>query len=137
MVTRLLWWVAGGNGPFSFAENYPLASITAAVEAVAKTDELSSATREVIEALVRRLRRESENKECRRAVDRLQTLLAGEPTIHIEPGEAWSDAAVADLKKIKAKLYQDWPAPWPAWRSALTARFRGRGRGSSRWGTLA
>ncbi|MEZ6128650.1 MAG: DUF4132 domain-containing protein [Planctomycetaceae bacterium] len=52
-------------------------------------------------------------KDERRFIERLAVLLGKTAAVKLNPGEAWSDAVLADLKKMKAK-------PCEAWTQLLT-----------------
>ena len=225
-VLRLLRWPVSGSTPV--IKWLPLTGIANAAEKWAETNQIGQDMQEALNALVGPLRRAAHDNDCRKIADRLDALLAGGPRIALEPGEAWSDAALADLDGMRGKARQkwdalllycqaggrakyserwrtgvepllaavgfdpfkehllrwfpwwtgrgrnpsnaglpgsrttinssrsrtsscsvawpgaaacgrtpNWPAPWPAWPSAPTARFRGRGRGWSPWGTPA
>ncbi len=89
---------------------YALSGIASAAEHFAQSNEISGALRSALETCIAGLRKDLKSKDSRKIADRLQKLLVGSPTIHLEEGEAWSDAALADLKKMKAAASKNWNA---------------------------
>jgi hypothetical protein len=109
-VTHLFQWpLNASNGMSSYI--YPLPGMAAAAENFAKSNTISSALAAILEKSIQQLRKAADqDKDCRKIADRLQALIVGGPQIEIQPGEAWSDAALADLKATKTKLASDWNA---------------------------
>jgi hypothetical protein len=105
----------------------PEAEIAAAVENRAGDGPLSDALLEDIKAALSRLRAEAPDIGSRKAADRLAKLIVNQPTAWIDPGEAWSDAALADLVATDATRRQHW--------SKLLASCQtvGAGKPSARW----
>jgi hypothetical protein len=104
---------------------HPLTGLANAVENFAASHEIGGSLRAALETLIKRLH-QSRNKGCRKIADRLQTVLA-EGAINLEPGEAWSDAALADLQKMKPRAAQ-------AWKDLLNhCQAGGRGKVSAQW----
>jgi hypothetical protein len=130
-VIRLLEWpvkAADPKDPYDLNPIwYPFPGMATAAENFAEANGVSAPLRAAVEVLSARLRQNARAKECGKTAGRLETLLASGPSIHIEPGEAWSDAALDDLQKMKAK-------PRRAW-SALLAHCQAGGRGKlvERW----
>ena len=97
---------------------YPLAGIAAAAENCLKSNGLGRELRKSAEGF---------SKGCETTIckpvrstrtaaalpRRPEAVLAGGERIRLEPGEAWSDAAIDDLARMKEKLRQDWDAPPP------------------------
>jgi hypothetical protein len=125
-VLRLFRWpLEAANGVSNYV--YPLPGLATAAEGFAEANEISSPLQRALEQFIAQLRKDPRDKDCRKAADRLQALLAGGPIIHIEPGEAWSDAALADLNKLKA-------GPRKAWNDLLIhCQAGGKGKFSERW----
>jgi hypothetical protein len=125
-VTRLLQWPLKGKGSMS-SYMYSLSGLANAAENFAEANEIGEKLQRVLEGLVKRLREPSYDKQCRKIADRLQPLLAGGPVVNLEPGEAWSDVALADLGKMKAK-------PDRAWNALLIhCQAGGQGKFTGRW----
>ncbi len=111
-VVRLLEW------PFRSCEQvpsnpidpyvYPLPGLAAAAENFVGKEGISPRVTQAAKDLIEILRKNTRDKECRKVADRLQVLVSGGPEIYIEPGEAWADAALADLKKMKRAEAKAW-----------------------------
>jgi len=71
--------------------------------------------------------RAAEEKLCEQII----RLCRGLKLIHIEPGEAWSDAALADLKKMKARQRTAWDA------LLLHSQTGGKGKFTPKWRAAA
>jgi len=66
-------------------------------------------------------------RHLRKLAERVDRVLGVEPAGRIEPGEAWSDAALADLQKMKAQ-------PSKAWKALLIhCQTGGSGKFTPRW----
>jgi hypothetical protein len=127
---RLLRWPLGSKDHIS-SYMHCLAGLTNAAEYHAESNAISPSLCKVLGALARTLSRETWDKPCRKAADRLRALLPGRPQIQLEPGEAWSDAALADLGRMKGKTRQAWDA------LLLHCQVGGRGKCSERWRSAA
>jgi hypothetical protein len=127
---RLLEW-PGNSADWITKYSYPLAGITNAAESFAESNTPSERFKTALSTLIHRLRMPNCDKECRKYADRLQALLSGGPQIHLEPGEAWSDAALADPGRMRGKARQAWDA------LLLHCQSGGRGKYSERWRTEA
>jgi hypothetical protein len=130
-VVRLLKWPMEPQAPEDPDEViphwFPLPALTSAAENFTEANGVSASLRAALEALSRRLRQNPHHKECRKVADRLEALVTGGPPIDLEPGEAWSDAALADLEQMKAK-------PRKAWNALLLhCQAGGRGKPTERW----
>src|SRR5262249_16133831 len=99
-----------------------------AVEHFAEDNEIGGSLRATLKTFIAQLRKGSNDKDCRKIADRLTTLLAGGPTINLEAGEAWSDVALADLRKMKAATSKSWN------RLVIHCQTGGRGKFTERWG---
>ena len=106
---------------------YPLSGMAAATEGFAEDNEISDPLRATLESFIALLHEDSNDNDSRKIADRLQTLLAGAPTINLAEGEAWSDAALADLRKMKAGVSKSWNA------LLLHCQTGGRGKFTERW----
>jgi hypothetical protein len=105
---RLMEWPL--KGPYGIDEFiYPLPGIASAIESYASANEIGASLRKVLESYIGQLRKKESN-ELRKIADRLQPLISAGTQINIRPGEAWSDVALADLKKLKAKPAKAWNA---------------------------
>jgi hypothetical protein len=110
---------------------YPLIGIATATERFTKASEIDSSMQETLAALIGRLRKYDRDKDCRKVADRLQALISGGPQVNIQPGEAWSDAALAALKKLKSK-------PAKAWNALLIhCQSGGKGKFTDKWAKAA
>jgi Domain of unknown function (DUF4132) len=118
-VVRLLEWPAAdstqatgvsGYGYGISTYNYPLTGIASAAEHFVESNGLTIHVSTALKQLIGRLREYPNDKECRKAADRLQALLSELAQANIEPGEAWSDAALSDFGKFKPKSTQAWNA---------------------------
>lgn len=129
-VVRLIEWPTESPGDFNpFV--YPFPGIASAAEHYVEMHGASEPLCIALKALSHRLRHiewpMAHPKEWRESADRLEALLTSDPQIDIEPGEAWSDAALADLQKMKSKESQ-------AWNDLLNhCRAGGRGKITERW----
>jgi hypothetical protein len=124
-VLRLVSWPLDSSRPSSYM--HCLSGLANAVENFAGSNEVGEPLQTVLNKFIPRLRQQTYDKPCRKIADRLQTLLAGCATINIEPGEAWSDATLADLKKMKVK-------PAKAWNALLIhCQTGGTGKFTERW----
>jgi Domain of unknown function (DUF4132) len=105
----------------------PVAGIAAAIENRAGDGPLSDELREDTKAAFVRLRGEAPDIGSQKAADRLAKLIVNQPTAWIDPGEAWSDAALADLDATDATARQPW--------SQLLASCQtvGAGKPSAKW----
>src|SRR5262249_18816209 len=93
----------------------------------ARTNEIREPLRKILDTLIKGLYKSPYKDHCRKIGDRLQAVLAEGETINLEPGEAWSDAALADLQKMKANVAQ-------AWKEMLNhCQAGGRGKISGLW----
>jgi hypothetical protein len=123
---RLFEWPAKASNLVS-DHIYPLVGMAAAAESFAATNGISGPLRAAITAVITRLHEYAHDRECRKMADRLHQVLLGGPQINLEPGEAWSDAALADLKKLKA-------GPAKAWNALLLhCQAGGGGKFTERW----
>jgi hypothetical protein len=133
-VIRLIQWpVRGKRQIHKYPSNYlyPLSGMATAAEHFAEGNEIGDRLRSALESLIARLGEDSKDKVSRKIAYRLQALLAGGPTINLEAGEAWSDAALADLRKKRAGVSKSW--------NALLAHCQtgGRGKYTERWAAEA
>jgi hypothetical protein len=129
-IVRLIYWpIRSANYIDSYLQ--PLSGIATAAENFAEANESGDPLREALVSFMARLREKPNDKDCRKVADRLQALLAGGPTIQLEAGEAWSDAALADLKKMKAAARKSWNA------LLIHCQTGGRGKFTERWATEA
>ena len=123
---RLLQWPQKNSAPV-WSYSYPLAGLANAAERYAESNAISPVLADVLEALIESLRGATNERDCRNTADRLQALIAGGPQIQIEPGEAWSDAALTDLKNLKGKAAANWNA------LLLYCQTGGKGKFTERW----
>lgn len=88
--------------------SYPLANITSTVETFAEGNEISNRLQEALQSFIKKLHESPYKDDCRKLGDRLKALLGDATSINIESGEAWSDAAIADLNRLKGRVGQVW-----------------------------
>lgn len=98
-------WIARKNGIVAVWPAYPWT--VKAIETFADANELSGEVREAIEALRKRIQ-SSGDREDRKYVERLEAVIGTAPTLMIQPGEAWSDQALADVGTMKAGAQAAW-----------------------------
>jgi hypothetical protein len=133
-VIRLLDWpvrasdLPAHQSPFFISPHiFPLSGLAAAAENFVKENGISPPLRKALEPFVEKLKASDHDRECRKIADRLDAFLTGGPQIALEPGEAWSDAALTDLGRMKPKARQAWDA------LLLHCQAGGRGKYSERW----
>jgi hypothetical protein len=127
LIRLLQWPTRAENHIFRSNYLYPLHGLATAAEHFAECHEIGVPLRLALASLVGQLRESTGDKDCRKVADRLQALLSGGPTVNIQPGEAWSDAALADLNKLKA-------GPRKAWNDLLVhCQAGGKGKFTERW----
>ena len=97
-VAGLLQWLADASFNVWSTSRYPLAGIATAAENLAASGPLPDAVRAAIGRAVGHLRKQPRDAESRKAIERLTALVAQGTECPIDPGEAWSDAALADLE---------------------------------------
>jgi hypothetical protein len=102
----LLDWVGDDDRPNSF--EHPLSGIATAIESRAASGPLDDALRQAVDRAVSKLRGSGHGADCRKTADRLAALVSEGPQVHIEPGEAWSDAALADLEALPPDSRRAW-----------------------------
>jgi hypothetical protein len=104
-----------------------LTAMVVAAENFAKGNEIGASLLTALSALIARLRKEPDDAEFRKLVKRLGNLLPGGTPLDLEAGEAWSDAALADLKKAHAGASKSWNA------LLIHCQTGGRGKFTERW----
>ncbi len=111
LIRLFQWPIRAADGiQYKYNFYYPLSGMAAAIENFAEGNESGDSLRATLETFIALLREDSNDKDSRKVADRLQTRLAGSPMIHLEEGEAWSDAALADLRKMRARASKSWNA---------------------------
>jgi hypothetical protein len=111
------------EGPEDFAHEFPLQSLIRTLEYFAKDQEQLVEPAEDLRWLRQWL---GQNYPQSSLNERLDAILGGRP-FRIEAGESWSDAALSDLQKMKAKETE-------AWSDLLEhCQAGGRGKLSERW----
>ncbi|MDG3002213.1 DUF4132 domain-containing protein [Paludisphaera mucosa] len=125
-VIDLLRWVVESSftGPYW----QPLGGIATAVENLAADAPLGQAATAAVRAAIVRLTPLSQyGDDLRKPLGRLMKLVAGEDAARIDAGEAWSDAALADL----AAMAPDRRAAWQA--LLISCQTAGAGKPSAKW----
>lgn len=105
----LLGWLLEDQDRVS-SYGFPLLGIVSAVVNVCETEAPSPELRQSINQAITSLRGHFEEADCRKAADRLAGLIQDGPSVEIEPGEAWSDVALADLAALDAQARPRWNA---------------------------
>ncbi len=108
VVALLQWPVQASNGVSNVV--YPLTGLAKAAECFVAAHGATDRLKAAICDLIAKLREAEFDKACRKIADRLAALVPGGPQIQMEPGEAWSDHALADLQRMSAKARHDWTA---------------------------
>jgi hypothetical protein len=127
VLTRLLNWIADQRERYELT-GAPLLGVSEAVGNLAALGSLGEPLRAAIIRAVDRLRMFPSEPTCRKVAEELQSVVGeGEPVVRIEPGEAWSDAALADLAEMEPSRRRAW--------TALLASCQAAGSGalSARW----
>jgi hypothetical protein len=130
---RLFQWPIRAAEDIQYKYNffYPLSGMATAAENFAADHEISDSLRAVLEPCIALLCADSNDKESRKISGRLEALIAGGPKINLEAGEAWSDAALADLRKMRAGASKSWNA------LLIHCQIGGRGKFTERWAAEA
>jgi hypothetical protein len=121
-VAELLDWLGDATLDAWSSRHYPLAGIATAAEALAGTGPLADPVRDAIGRAITSLRADPRNAEGRKASDRLAALVTEGPVVRIDPGEAWSDAARADLEEMPPGRRAAWNALLALCQAASSAR---------------
>ncbi len=129
LIRLFQWPIRASNGIGNYS--YPLSGMTTAAEHFAESNEISGPLLTTLKSFIAQLRKESDDKDCRKIADRLQALLVGGPTIQLEKGEAWSDVALADLRKKKTGASKSWNA------LLIHCQTGGKGKFTERWAAEA
>jgi hypothetical protein len=91
--------------------NFPyLNNLITLIEKQAKANGLDEAMKKQLGRLANALDWDDNNAVERKLIARLDALREGFSSLPIQPGEAWADAALAELKKMKSKERQAWEA---------------------------
>ncbi len=104
VVVGLLEWIAEAELPSTL----PLAGIASAAESIAGAIGMDDRRRLALIRAASKLRKETYDPTCRKVADRLEALTSDGPQVTLDPGEAWSDAALADLAAMAADKNRRW-----------------------------
>ncbi len=105
----------------------PMAGVAAAIENRAAQGPFGDALKQDIRSAVGRIRAIAPDVGSRKAADRLAKSIVDQSTVWIDSGEAWSDAALADLNATDA-------ARRPRWSLLLAScQTVGAGKPSAKW----
>lgn len=104
---QLMEWPANSSNPLN-AENYPWAAMADTVERFAEANAVGPEFAAVLIDLSNRLQKVEYEPSAKVIAGRLRNLAAGGRQIKIEPGEAWSDVAIADLKLLAGRQSEAW-----------------------------
>ncbi len=127
---RLLQWPIRSS---SYMRNYyyPLYGMADAAENFIEANGSSKAVKDALKTLIEYLQQWPDNDVCHKVSQRLGKLHPEGAILNIEPGEAWSDAARADLGKLKATARETWNA------LLVHSQTSGRSRFTEDWATEA
>jgi len=129
LIRLFQWPIRADHGIGNYT--YPLSGMATAAEDFAEDNEIGGALRATLKSFIAQLRKESDDKDCRKIADRLHALLVSGPAINLEEGEAWSDVALADLRKKKAGASKPWNA------LLIHCQTGGKGKLTERWAAEA
>lgn len=124
VILKLLGWLP--NPPHLNSYWYPMAGMASAVENRAAERELGDDLARGVESAVAKLRG-GRDPDCRKAADRMAKLLMSEPAAHLDPGEAWSDAVIADLESMEPDRRRAWSA------LLVSCQEAGDGKPTAKW----
>jgi hypothetical protein len=106
---------------------FPLTGIVKYVEVFSSEHSIEGDAKDNVERIADALRRSREDRDVRKCVDRLEKLLGAAPEIPIQSGEAWADAALADLRATQ-------PSQSGKWAELITkCRDASGGKPSKKW----
>ena len=109
-LATLLRWIAEKQRDWEF-RGFPMSRVAAAAVDFVAEGSIDESLREAIVLAVDRLRRSATVATCRNAAQTLQNAISeGEPVVSLWPGEAWSDAARADLDGMEPGRRHAWLA---------------------------
>ena len=105
LLLDLLHWGAEG---WSVSYYSPHGGVVKALENFSKDHEPTAAVIDAANAFRARLQNQGEFSEFRKSVERIDKALGVEQQLNLQPGEAWSDVALADLDAMPAKRKSAW-----------------------------
>ncbi|WP_165067303.1 DUF4132 domain-containing protein [Paludisphaera rhizosphaerae] len=106
-VVALLNWIA--QYPDPGPHTHPLGAIAKAVENLSGGSSPGEKVKHAGQAAVNRLKTQVVlNSDIRKPLGELVRLISDDEPIQIEPGEGWSDAALADLASMSPELRSAW-----------------------------
>ena len=100
--------LAAGQGPGVTSYWRILPGVVSAVEHRAETERLSEKLREATRRLAGHVGKHPEFPDFRKAATRLNAVLSDSPHASLEPGEAWSDVALAALAAMPPTERRRW-----------------------------
>ena len=108
-VIALAAWMGGGPGAIYYGDpHYPVIGTIKAAESLAAHKPPSEPLRKALTAMSAALRRNERVRDNRLAADRIDALIGAVPTLPIQPGEAWADAALAELATLPPASVTGW-----------------------------
>lgn len=125
VVALVDWSLQGAHELGNWA--YPMAGIVATIERLAKESGINDALRAVLQRFLARLSEYPDQADCRKAGEKIETLLSGSTKVFLKPGEAWSDVAIGDLKSLLVDDATKWFELLAACQAA------GKGKPGKRW----
>jgi hypothetical protein len=106
-LSPLLEWLGSAQPLYYYW--YPVPGTVQNLEYFRSTHSFSPKLAKRVDAFIKKVQRDIREKEGRQKfVSRLQKLVGTLPKLPLFPGEAWSDAAITDLKKMPRELQSAW-----------------------------
>lgn len=99
-------WIAAADNVN--VHTYPMSGIVKAIENIHTETPLDGDASAAVEKMLANIKREWDQKPLRKFVERLENILGTSPEIPLEAGEAWSDAALADLAALTDSKATAW-----------------------------
>lgn len=124
---RILAWPVAAFDKRVYPSTIPLTPIVGAIESFAKANPAAPALVAACERIIAELRRYVHDRALQQLADRFEAICSGGRKLRLDAGEAWSDAALADLKRGSAPSLAAWTA------LLLHCQEGGRGKWTERW----
>ena len=105
-VIQIAEWISAAENVNTYV--LPLGGLVKAIENVHAETPLDGDAKSAVEKMLANIKREWDQKPLRKFVERLETVLGSAPEIPLEAGEAWSDAALANLTELTDSKATAW-----------------------------
>lgn len=99
-------WVSEAKNVSTFP--YPLSSIVKCVENLNAETPLHDDVRSRVEKMRQVIQTGDNEYDIMKLAERLKSVLSAGPVIPLEPGEAWSDVAIADIENMNTPSWTAW-----------------------------